>query len=311
MPKKTPKKIKEIKEFIKPEIDYKLQKSISYSQTLAYNTCPHQWALSYIKNLQEYKPSIHTVFGTAMHETIQHWLTLLYDHTVKQSNELDLADTLEKNLVKIYSQEKERTKEHFTNPEQLQEFYLDGVEILNYLKRKRSAYFSTKQVHLAGIEVPIVYPLKENIFFKGYLDIVLYDERDEKFTILDIKTSTSGWSTEAKKDDKKIFQLLLYKEFLAKQFNIDVEKIEVKYIIVKRKVPINPEYPAMGRRIQEFIPPSGKIKRGQAISSLNSFIIDAFDEKGNYIDKIYTRKPSKSNCNFCPYKKTEHCDSGF
>jgi hypothetical protein len=30
-------------------INYEIEKSISYSQTLAYNTCPHQWALSYIK----------------------------------------------------------------------------------------------------------------------------------------------------------------------------------------------------------------------------------------------------------------------
>jgi len=37
-------------------------------------------------------------------------------------------------------------------------------------------------------------------------------------------------------------------------------------------------YPAMGRRIQEFVPPSGKIKRGQATNALSKFIQDALQE---------------------------------
>lgn len=166
-------------------------------------------------------------------------------------------------------------------------------------------------MRLVGVEIPLVHKLAENIFFKGYIDIVLYDEQDDRYIILDIKTSTSGWSDYAKKDDKKLAQLLLYKEFLAKQFNLDVDKVDVKYFIVKRKVPDDPMYPAMGRRIQEFVPPSGKIKRGQATSALSKFIEDAFDEQGQYIRKDYEQRPSKSNCMFCNYKGTEHCKVGF
>ena len=139
----------------------------------------------------------------------------------------------------------------------------------------------------------------------------MYNSNSDSYTILDIKTSTSGWNVNAKKDDKKIAQLLLYKEYLAKQFNIDVDKIDVQYFIVKRKVPDDPEYPAMGRRVQEFKPPSGKIKRGQATTSLSKFILEAFDEEGKYVDKEYTKVPSKSNCMFCQFKDTEHCNASF
>lgn len=311
MAKKISKHIQIIKEFCKPEIDYTYQKSISYSQTLAYNTCPHQWALKYVKGLQENKPSIHTVFGTALHEVVQEWLTCLYEETVKKSNEMDLGLLLQEKLFNIYAQEKEKYGQHFSTSQELSEFHNDGVQILEYIRKKRASYFSTKYFKLAGVEIPLVHQLQENIFFKGYIDLLFYDEQDDKYIIFDIKTSTSGWNDYAKKDDKKLAQLLLYKEFLSKQFNIDVEKVDVKYFIVKRKVPANPEFPAMGRRVQEFVPPSGKIKRGQATTALAKFIEDAFDEQGQYVDKEYEKKPSKSNCMFCEFKNTKYCTATF
>jgi hypothetical protein len=310
MAKKQIKQVQLIKEAIPTVIDYDTQKSISYSQTLSYNTCPHQWALSYVKGLQIYKPSIHTVFGTALHEVLQEWLTVLYDDSVKKATEMDLEQLLHDKLFTIYKQEKEKCEEHFSSSDELFEFYRDGVEIIKYVKQKRAAWFSNRYTKLVGVEIPLVYPIGPNIFFKGYIDIVLYDEQDDKYIVLDIKTSTSGWNDYAKKDDKKLAQLLLYKEFLAKQFSIDVDKIDVKYFIVKRKVPDDPIYPAMGRRVQEFVPPSGKVKRGQATTALTKFIQDAFDEQGQYVDKEYEQRPSKSNCRFCNYVGTEHCHAG-
>ena len=311
MKDKTLKQVRLIRDFTNPVIDYTSQKSISYSQTLAYNTCPHQWALKYVKGLQEYKPSIHTVFGTAFHETMQEWLTVLYEETIKKATEMDLEALLLSKMQTIYASEKEKYGEHFSTSEQLSEFLQDGIDILKYVKQKRASWFSNKYTKLVGVEIPLLHSIGENVFFKGYIDIVLYDQQEDRYIILDIKTSTSGWNEYAKKDDKKLAQLLLYKEFLAKQFSLDVDKVDVKYFIVKRKVPADPEYPAMGRRVQEFVPPSGKIKRGQATTALSKFITDAFDSQGKYIDKQYEHKPSKSNCMFCEFKATDHCEVGF
>ena len=311
MKDKTLKQVRLIRDFTNPVIDYTSQKSISYSQTLAYNTCPHQWSLKYVKGLQEYKPSIHTVFGTAFHETMQEWLTVLYEETIKKATEMDLEALLLSKMQTIYASEKEKYGEHFSTSEQLSEFLQDGIDILKYVKQKRASWFSNKYTKLVGVEIPLLHSIGENVFFKGYIDIVLYDQQEDRYIILDIKTSTSGWNEYAKRDDKKLAQLLLYKEFLAKQFSLDVDKVDVKYFIVKRKVPADPEYPAMGRRVQEFIPPSGKIKRGQATTALSKFIADAFDSQGKYIDKQYEHKPSKSNCMFCEFKATDHCEVGF
>jgi hypothetical protein len=310
MAKKIPNQVRIIRDYVKPQIDYSFQKSISYSQTLSYSTCPHQWALKYVKGLQEYKPSIHTVFGTAVHEVMQEWLTELYEGTVKKSNEMHFEIILLEKMQTIYAQEKQKYGKHFSTSQELSEFHNDGVEILEYVRKKRASYFGTRHYKLVGVEVPLAYQIANNVFFKGYIDIILYDEQDDKYIIIDIKTSTSGWTSFAKKDDKKLAQLLLYKEFLAKQFSVEVDKVDVKYFIVKRKIPTNPEFPAMGRRVQEFVPPSGKVKRGQATTALLNFVQNAFDTQGQYVDKEYDKTPSKSNCMFCEFKATQHCHAG-
>ena len=62
-------------------------------------------------------------------------------------------------------------------------------KILNYLKKHRGKYFSKRGWHLVGIETPILIPpikYNPNILFMGYLDIVMYNDRLEKFKIIDI-----------------------------------------------------------------------------------------------------------------------------
>ena len=53
------------------EIDYRYQKSISYSQLSTHMACPHKWSLMYRDGHKIPSFSINTVFGTAIHNTIQ------------------------------------------------------------------------------------------------------------------------------------------------------------------------------------------------------------------------------------------------
>jgi hypothetical protein len=38
------------------EIDYRYQKTVSYSQYSLFNQCPHQWYLKYVKKLKDDTP---------------------------------------------------------------------------------------------------------------------------------------------------------------------------------------------------------------------------------------------------------------
>jgi|TARA_R110002153_G_scaffold92084_2_gene223884 hypothetical protein len=307
MSKKLPKLVKEVWES-KIKQSPKANKHISYSQLSSFATCEKQWYLTYVKKLAPYQPSIHAVFGTAMHETIQTWLEVLYHDKVKTANEMDLDALLYENLIKAYkSQKAQNGHTHFTNQDEMNLFFIDGKHILNFLKKKRAAYFGTKGVYLAGVETLLYQELRPGVKFKGFIDLVFYDERVDEWTIMDIKTSTSGWNKYAKADDKKKAQLLLYKEFFSKQFDIPLDKIKVEYFIVKRKVPIDAEFASMQKRVQEFRPADGPRKMKEAVSLMENFVKSAVDREGSYIEKEYLPNPSKSACMFCGIKKMRLC----
>lgn len=283
-------------------------KHISYSQLSSFNTCQRQWYLQYVKNLAPYQPSIHAIFGTAMHETIQSWLETMYHGKVKDAMDMNLDQLLYDNIIKSYKTNKAmNSHQHFSTSDELTQFWIDGKHILNYLKKKRTWYFGTKNLMLAGVETLLYQELRPGVKFKGFIDLVFYHPITDRWTIMDIKTSTSGWRDEAKKDENKIAQILLYKQFFAQQFDIDIEKIDVQYFILKRKVPRNAEFAAMERRVQEFTPPSGKIKVGKALSMMNEFVETAVDMNGEYIEKEYPTNPSKWGCNFCAFKEMRIC----
>ena len=72
---------------------------ISYSQLSMFSECPLRWKLNYIDDLSISEPSIHLLFGTAMHEVIQTWLEVMYHDSVKNADLLDLKDMLLTKLI--------------------------------------------------------------------------------------------------------------------------------------------------------------------------------------------------------------------
>ena len=317
---KKPQILREIQNKELPKVNYAYQKTISYSQMSMYRSCPHKWALQYKEGLYDNTPSIHFTFGTAMHEVIQDWLTVLYEESGAKADQINLEEQFQEKFISLYQEEyKKNNNTHYSSPEELGEFFEDGVAILDWFKKKRSRYFNKKGTYLVGCEVPIVIaPNKmfSNVLYMGYLDVVTYNERTDTFKIIDIKTSTKGWNSYAKKDENKQFQLLLYKQFFSEQYNIPLDKIEIEFFIVKRKVlswdDSNIMSPHQAYRVQTFTPPSGKIKLNKAKTAINEFIKECFNSNGNIKEKNYPATPSKWNCTFCPFKEEQElCGEGI
>ena len=278
-------------------------KKISYSQFSLYHQCPNRWKLDYVDGLRKYEQSIHTLFGTVMHETIQDWLKVVYEKSVKESNTLDFSKILKEGLMNGYKQSLTEGQDHFSTPQQLTEFYNDGITILDYLRRNRTAYFSTKSTKLVGVEIPLEIQIRENIKFIGFIDLVMFDEKNQRVKIYDIKTSTSGWNKYQKADIGKTAQLVLYKEYYAKMFNVDVESVDVEYIILRRK--INPDLEFAPKRIQTFVPASGKPTRNKVIKLVESFIESCFTDQGEYRTDTVHHATKQKLCKYCPYDKDE------
>jgi len=273
---------------------------ISYSSLSTYNKCPKLWELQYLRNAVPFTQNIYTIFGTAMHETIQTWLEVLYHDKVKTANELDVDQLLYTNMIKAYKAGKAiNGHKHFSTSDELTQFWIEGKHILEFLRKKRGSYFSTKTMQLAGIETLLYQEIRPGVVFKGLVDLVFYHPNNDSWTIMDIKTSTSGWRDQQKKNPNLTAQVILYREFFAKQFNIDPSKINVEFFIVKRRVPAEADFASMQKRVQEFQPNAGPRKTKQVIESMNTFIDNVLNEDGSYVDKEYKCNNPLGRCENC------------
>jgi len=286
-----------------------MAKYVSYSQYSQYTQCPRQWYLNYGLGLRENKPSVNLTFGTAFHETLQNYLDVMYTKSVKEADEIDLGAYFKNKFSTLYAATFLSNKEHYSNPEEMQEFYDDAVAILEYFKKNRRKYFSSKGTELVGIEFSIYTPAYDGakVNIKGAIDLILYDKETDKYTIYDIKTSTRGWGDKEKKDQIKLNQILLYKRYFSQLKNIPEDKIDVMFFIVRRKVYENSEFPIP--RISEFKPANGKRKVQQAVESFTNFINEVYGGEGEVNkDKEYPCNPSKL-CAYCPFdNKPDLCD---
>ena len=308
--KKIPSIVKEIREYSPESIDYSHQTNISWSQISTYTQCPKKWSLMYAEGHKIRDYNMNLVFGTAIHETIQEYLNIMYSQSISKADELDLNKLFETHLRDAYQESyKKNKKKHFSNSVEMREFFEDGEAILTEFKKRKSQYFSKKGWYLIGCEVPIQIPLStnQNVIFEGHLDVLLYHEPTETFKIIDIKTSYKGWNDKAKKDELKRNQLLLYKKRLSEKFNIDPKKIEVEFFILKRKIWENSDFAI--RRIQIFNPPSGKNKLGKVEDMFNNFVKGAFN--GNGERKKNDNPTPNSLCQYCPFHKTHLCSATF
>jgi hypothetical protein len=309
--KKLPQIVQDIRNYKQKEMDWVNEKLISYSQLSMFNDCPKKWSLQYREGHKQFTSTIHTVFGTALHEVLQHYLTVMYEQSAVEADRINTSDMFEEALRNEYKiQYKKNNNQHFSSPEQLREFYNDGLEIIRDFAKNKSKYFSKRGWYLVGCEIPVTKiqnPSLPNVVYQGYLDIVMYHEPTNTIKIIDIKTSGNGWRDKEKKDENKQFQLILYKKFISEIFNHPIDKIDIEFFIVKRKLFESEDF--VIKRIQIFSPPSGKVKLNKATQSIDSFISEAFDINGY---KNTEHQPRLNDgCKWCPFYQIHLCKATY
>jgi hypothetical protein len=278
---------------------------VSYSQYTIYANCPHHWKLEYMEGHKKRDPSIFLIFGTAMHETIQEWLHVLYTKSPTEASELKLGQMLYDYMLDAYKEMKGQCGQNFSSPGELKEFLEDGIEILDFIVKNRVDYFNTRQLNLVGIELPIYAQVikTHKVYIRGFLDLVFEDTYQNKLVIWDIKTSTRGWNKWQKADKTKTAQLVLYKKYLSEQYGYPLDRIDVKYFIVKRKLVEGMMYAQ--KRVQQFVPANGSVTLNKVTKSFENFIRNSFNEDGTYrVESKYPAIKGKNgkNCKWCPFK---------
>ena len=314
---------------------------LSYSQFSLWNQCPWHWKLRYIDKLKVDVPSIHLIFGSAFHTTLQAYVEAFFAHGPKYANTIDLygilreemsreykklilehgkqliieyKDKLNKDMLKnnkdgLIDEMGKRFVSSYIPKEQMGEFYFDGEKIIDYFLKNRADFFNYKDEELVGIELVLDNPLKPKLSFIGFIDIIIKNKKTGKYKIIDLKTSTKGWTSYKKNDENTKAQLVLYKKMYADKFKKDINDIDIEFLILKRKLYEDIPYPQ--KRITRYIPPSGKPTINKVMTKFNAFVETVSDEQGNFIknDAIYPKIPLDANCKFCEYKDIpELCD---
>ena len=115
---------------------------ISYSQLSMYNDCPLRWKLNYVDKLSVSESNIYLIFGTAMHEVLQTYLEVMYNDTIKRADMLNLEEMLRDKLIEQFKIAEQEDEKPPCTKEELQEFFQDGCDILDFFKKRRGDYFS-------------------------------------------------------------------------------------------------------------------------------------------------------------------------
>jgi hypothetical protein len=282
---------------------------VSFSQYSTYSACPQQYKLRYIDRLGESSANIYTIFGTSIHETIQHFLSVMYGVSKKQAMEIDTDKLLLEWMRKEYTKETEKLSEGIICTQlELEEFYGDGRRILEWFKKKLDKFYTKSGFELVGIEIPLNAKVKEGVSFIGFIDVVMRDLSDNSIIIIDLKTSTMGWNKYAKADKFKNAQIVLYKKYYSELFNIPLDKIKVEYQIMRRKLYEDAPFPIP--YISKHIPANGKPTVNKIYNEFINFVDDVFDDEGKFNVREYPKQPGdrQKNCKFCEFGKRGLCD---
>lgn len=286
---------------------------ISFSQLAIYNKCPKHWKLRYIDGYKEDIKNIYGVYGTVMHEILQTFFYIMYNHSAKEASQMNFTEILQKKLFDEVSKIKDEGIPNSITKEEVVEYYKAGVEILEWFVKRRNKYFSKKGYDLLGIETPLLVDLKNNVKFIGYIDLIIKDKHFGDIILYDIKTSNKGWSKWDKRNIFKYGQLILYKMFYSEIFDVDLDLIEPKYFILKKELKDLSEYGITDKHVQQFSPSHGKIKRKEMKGVIEEFVDECFTKEGKHkTDRGYTAVAGKKgwNCTFCPFKdRQDLCNS--
>jgi len=288
--------------------EVKKKKTVSFSQFSNWWTCPHKWYRDYILHEKQFEDNLVMTFGTAIHETVQHYLKTLYEQNDEKAEEIDT----EAFFLVAFKKQIDHKKIPHTQAE-FDEFVEDGKNIMDEFKdpANRLRHFPRDKWELLAIEDKLEVDIRNNVLLNGFIDIVLKERLSGNIRIIDFKTSNSGWNNYQKEDFTKTSQLVLYKALYSKKYNIPLSNITVEFFILKRKLYDESKVSYEQSRIQVFKPSSFQKDVLQVIQEFGKFVDTCFTTEGVHKTDInYPKNPGKNkkNCKYCPYLKNKKCD---
>ncbi len=257
---------------------------ISFSELTQHRECGHKHLIEKYLKLAVSPTSIHLIFGNGIHSAIESGIR----------DKLNIEERI--NHFKEYFTKEMMNKMRDTKDyENVESFTQQGEHILKLLSTEKIL----EKYDLVGVEMSLYEKLFNNFHFKGFIDLVLKDKKTGRILIIDWKTSGEQWDVNKKKKNKIFMaQMRLYKYFYSRKFNVDIDEIDCKYIVLNRLK--NKKCPDLGY---------GSLQPVE-IFSTNDDIIEAVTMVSETLRNIHINKEfikakfdgRTKDCFFCPYK---------
>lgn len=275
-------------------------KHISYSEWKNWVICPHYHKLTYIDKVKQFEGNIYTAFGKALHTLCEETLTKTEQYRSQEKITTLLKEQFVKELKALPVDEQQRAANDFD----LRQWMNHGIEIIPDLYKSLVQKFGKlgEDWHVLAAEERLYEPITEftdaDKKFKGFIDLVVYTKIDEKVHLIDWKTCSWGWRREKKSDKTLAYQLVFYKHFYSKKYNVDPKDLECHFVLLKRTA-------KPGSKV-EFVRITAATKRTtDALKSLTTALYNITNER--YIKNRNSCTKCKQRPGVCEFYQTEYC----
>ncbi len=266
---------------------------ISFSEFSKYQGCGHKHLIEKYLKLTEDTTSIHLIFGNSIHKAIEAGIR----DKVNQDGRIALFKEEFTSEMMNKLQDTEEYKE-------LKNFLDQGENILRILNIEQLLV----KYEIIGVELPLYEVLFDIYHFKGFIDLIVRDRVTGRYLIFDWKTSSESWDVSKKKKDRIFLaQMQFYKYFYARKYNIDINLIDCKYIVLNRLQ--SKKLPELGFGEIQPVEIFSDMKDIEESLTLLAETVSNIHIK-NTFTKVKLDTGKSSACFFCPYKKDlSLCDS--
>jgi hypothetical protein len=275
-------------------------KHISYSEWRNWHICPHYHKLTYIDKVTQFQGNIFTAFGKALHTVCELTLTSPEKYRGSGTIEALVKEQFLKELKALPEDEQQRAKRDF----KLKEWLVSGIEIIPDLYRCLTEKFGKlgEDWEVLAAEEQLYEPITEfteaEKNFKGFIDLVVMSKKDKKVHLIDWKTCSWGWKREKKSDTILSYQLVYYKHFWSRKYDVDPKDVDCHFVLLKRT--------AKAGKKAEFVRVTAAKKRTtDALNTLTKALHNI--NKKNYIKNRTACTDCKDRFGTCEFYQTEHC----
>ena len=275
-------------------------KHISYSEWKNWHICPHYHKLTYIDKVTQFQGNIFTAFGKALHTVCELTLTSPEKYRGSGTIEALVKEQFLKELNDLPKSEQQRAKRDF----KLKEWLVSGLEIVPDLYRCLTEKFGKlgEDWEVLAAEEQLYEPITEfteaEKNFKGFIDLVVMSKKDKKVHLIDWKTCSWGWKREKKSDTILSYQLVYYKHFWSRKYDVDPKDVDCHFVLLKRT--------AKAGKKAEFVRVTAAKKRTtDALNTLTKALHNI--NKKNYIKNRAACTDCKDRFGTCEFYQTEYC----